>query len=233
METRPSLPGSKEIEIQVGGALTVDNKVLLPTLKPSKFLLNLWHELGHYIGKKLSFMNGQVLTPNEVKKTFINFDRKTRFRLYWLLILNNRPRPGLARHLLPVAFQVIDVFSKGHFDPLEIKIVPDYPYNSLVKAFVEDRQRHESSVYTVGYNGELVAVSSPSGRNQEIPAVAVEAGCNIILRNSLGLSHSFQPTSFDLSHERATNIVKRAYQKKDASCLLMLIWGFNINIIKK
>ncbi len=195
------------------GGITTDNHILLPTLKPSEFFGAFWHEYGHPIGKALSFLQGQVLTPDEVMATAIPLSLPTRTKLMYDLMFHDKPKAGLNEALVPTAMKVLKVFTKGNFDFSKYILELDYPYGELVKRV----QRDPNNVtVTTDELGELKGIASKEGRKTELSPIAVEAGCNKILANSISslLTYKFERVDHDSSHAKAWTVVHRAYSQK-------------------
>lgn len=190
--------------------LTIGNEIFLVRSKPLDFLKNYWHEAGHIIGDELSFVNGDVLTPNEAKKTSLNLSRKEVFKAALILFRVNFP--GQDSFSIDLANRILKVFTKGNFDINKI-ILHNKLTDEELKRLIDENDAEETS--TINATGERILKSTRDGRNIEIPAFSTDIACRHILMNSLGLEQKagFEKGKYpyESSHARAMNLVIQAY----------------------
>lgn len=190
--------------------LRIGNEIFLPRFKPVDFLSHYWHEAGHIIGDELSFVKGDVLTPDEVKKTKLNLSRKEAFKI--ILILFRINFPGQEMFAIDLANRILTVFTKGNFDNNKIILhnnLTDEEFKSLVN------ENTPSETTALNEAGEITTISTKKGRDKEISAYTADAACKHILMNSLGIEkgvgYKKGEFPYDSSHTRAINIVIQAY----------------------
>jgi hypothetical protein len=214
IESRDVDVGSEEG--YVGGMVLGNDIYLPPAIFPDRFSFYT-HESRHIIGEKLSFVRGDVLTPDEVKKTKI----KLSFEEHGVLYdgSESEEKGHISQAELSILNRTIAVYTKGNFDVGSINLhnLSEKDFINLASQF-EDKNR-----FYRNEDGKLFSVSSRKGRNAEIDSIATNIACLTILENSLAIWifrwKIYETLRFRLarkpgSHGRAQEIVKRAYSIK-------------------
>jgi hypothetical protein len=105
---------------------------------------------------------------------------------------------------------IIVTLTKGNFDPSGY-VIHECTYEGILSKFKPGDSTEVIEFTQTGFN----PISSRAGRNHELPAYTIEnAGINILL-NSLSLptvEAFYVPGLSTASHQRAMEIVKRAYR---------------------
>lgn len=197
-------------------------------LYPGEFVRGYTHEIGHILGDEFSFRNGDVLTPQEVKTAKLDISFHQKVRLLWELAVGVYPLPdGVSDFMVQVGNDLLSVFTRGKFDPATINLRRDMhkeEFNRLLREKVNNYQGGLNTFAPNEENDSFVIISSKEGRNDELPAIATEIGCQYILANTLSslpfVNASYprlkglDPVFFQSSHGRAFRIISRAYGDK-------------------
>ena len=204
---------SDDPEVVISGFVQ-EKSVTIPPLNYINRMATYFHEAGHVLGDELSFLNRKVLTPDEVKKSKVDFSVKERFSLLKRLYL--KEEKTFDTNELNLWNRILDVFTKGNFDSSEMELycVPQEVFDEEVGLI------SFSSTFRRGSQGEVVPISSRQGRNRELSSCATTIGCLTILENSLAVSILGKKVlDFEIaypkmagSHQRANNVVAKAYE---------------------
>lgn len=181
-----------------------DNNIYLIPRPWISILGTYCHEVGHIKGNLHSFVDGLILTPSECKKTTVPLSQKEKS-----YIRNQRrlgePDVEMNDILGNLADKILSTFLNGNFNPQNV-----YLYNVSP----------EKMKKIVGKN--FSAPNTKRTRNVELSAYITQVGCLQILENTLkknnlieGQKHLFFSQSKSPGHQRAINIVARAYRKTD------------------
>ena len=169
------------------------------------------HEAGHTIANEISFVDGTVLLPDEVKATSVNFGFRDRVRIVGRLFSIK------SAHMDPfdlyVALRLLVTFTKGNYDVFKLRMV-----NIKEDKFSKITQELESTDTVEIDGGTVTPIRTRSGRDIEIPPVTVTYGCMMILVNSInivGMKASFSMGGSLGSHQAAQEIVQRASKGTD------------------
>lgn len=199
---------SEEVFIE---GLAVGNQIYIPPLNPQKFFVNVWHEVGHFLAHNLSFLNGDVLTPDEVKQTTIPLSLTQQISLCIDLLYDKKANADKNEKLWPIAYRVLQKFTKNKIDDLDFEVFTNVTQEQFTKFMTKNP---DNTTFGVNSDGNLRIIANKLGRDKELPANVVEAGCFKILTNSLPfISLDLGRNNlFNTSYFRALNVVKRAYR---------------------
>jgi len=201
--------------------LNLGNKIYLPTLSAENLMSSFWHEAGHIVGKKLSFLGGEVLTPDEAKQTVVEMTLLEKLKLHYLFYEDTSAKIGIAHEVLPIAERIFNEFTKGNFSCQDLVVFCDMSQQELINIFKRGGKNPTLSIR----DNQLVLRRNTRGRNIEIPAYAVEVGCFHILNNSNRLPslYKYEGISFaerdpNYNHTSALGFVRDAYES--TGCML-------------
>jgi len=211
---KEAIQTSEHIKPFVAG-LSYGNKIWISSLPAATYIETLSHEIGHYLGTKLSFRQ-QVLTPDQVKRTRLPKNGNgSLFDL--LLVIENCNSPTDSFALIDdFVIQSLSLFTKGQFDFKDIEVCRNVPQKKILK--ILDKNKNGIVTHKFSENGEMIPISCKEGRNIELPATATQRAVKKILENTIKEEYLFTWPKILYgndrnSHSRARNIVDRAYRK--------------------
>lgn len=172
------------------------------------------HESGHIISNTLSFLNNNVLLPDEAKTTIIPLKPMEQFRVVRGIIFNKKEYMNQFEEKL--AKRILGVFTKGNYDFSKIKLVSlDNEQLEKVKEHIAlyDRQ---NVTYDIDNDGNVIPINTQIGVLRELPAYAVSKACMTILFNSISSKDFvfvYKEGETRGSHAEAMKIVQKAYSR--------------------
>ncbi len=194
--------------------------LLVPKTELGKLFSLYFHEVGHELAIKLSFIQGDVLSVNETKKISVPLSRKEFARIVLLLFAESIEMPLQMKGIIKrVADRILCVYSKGKWNPSSIEI--KHASREEIVERIANQPRREISTLTVDQNKRATLRYTRKGRNDEVPAIGVEEACMRILTNSLNHIRfiDYGEASWDReykksSHGRAKKLVRYMYAKE-------------------
>jgi hypothetical protein len=197
--------------------LRIGNTIYITECPPLNFFSTYFHEVGHILGDVLSFLQGDVLTPQEIAVTYAQVTS-----IEARLLLSQAVNPNMDwkspnwNHR--IADDILDIFSKGHFEKKHIDLHYPVPEEKIIRMLKAAPPSQRPGI-KINSTGELEGDNTKDARNRELPAMYVETGCIKMLENTInrqfeypqlaiGLSQSTESTS----HVRAFRIAQRAFQ---------------------
>lgn len=216
---------TQSIAYQTFNPDTGKHEVVVPPLYPIHLFKTAFHELGHAIGEELNFQKRDVLTPDEVKSTSVQLSHE---EIEYFQSIFHRTSDGeievadriekLDGVRLELILKILKAYSKNNID-LNNLIEVETPSIREVKQRIVDNYDRISTLEK-SETGEIEAVSSREGRDDEMDSHAAEYACAAILTNTLRKYYflkSHEYITIELSdspsHRRAQKIVERAYAR--------------------
>ena len=181
---------------------------------------NYFHEVGHVLGDIMSFRNGDVLTPDEVKLNIPEFPREKLIRLHQLLFAKSPflRNPKDIQEIIQYSNRIMMVFTKGkfkpgsRFKPRMIRLHTDISQNDLLRTI-----RQHGGANTIHFTSDdtIEYVDGRNGRNSEISSHVTEIACLRLHENAIRVYDStyavINSPPQSPAHRRAFLIVQRAY----------------------
>jgi len=188
---------------------------LASTLSPIDYFLSYAHEVGHIIGGKLSFKTGDVLTPDEVKDTYIEMDSRKAAEIVDI-ITKKQLTPEDSRVLDSILLKYLEIYTKNNYDLNNLRVHSNIDPREMLTMIAGK----SLSTGAIKEDGSFNPNSTRGGRNIEIPAYTCQQACQQLLENAL--QNDYPGLSIDVtwedrakamkdSHYRASAIVNRAY----------------------
>jgi len=204
--------------LAIGGLIKNNDIYLVEGKTFISQLETLSHELGHHLGNTLSFKNGGVLTPDQVKATNpqLSLGEKLIILIYGNTVIKNNKT--VQRYFERIFFKLMEIYTKNQMDFSIFNFhfnVPQEDINQLAK-----NGPNENGLM-FDQNDNPILSANRQNRNDELPAYATSHAILWLLENSLKLkdqklynikikyNYSFEKTP----HYRALRIVDRAYEK--------------------
>jgi hypothetical protein len=213
-QNAPEAKKRKE-EIYICGFFLKETVFLFPN-DFSNRMSNYFHECGHIIGKSISFTDGSVLKPDEVKKTEIPITQKDRLKILKHAVSEKRALMDPFEESL--AKRILGTFTKGNYDLEKINLI-NLSYEQYQKIIKHWAIKYpDNPTHKVKDNGKIFAKKTKKGTLLEVPAYAVSKACMTILENSTAignLNFSYEQNGQKGSHATAFNIVEEAYTQKE------------------
>ena len=191
-------------------------KVLIAPNTPEKTICAYGHEQGHNIGDRISFKEGGVLTPDEVKGATIEMTEQE--REYFSRVISSKKEAPYNALLDRVGRRIYLAFLRNNEEPPPLPAIP-VTQKEINEAVL--RSRENLDVVQVDDEGKFSVVNSSRGRDIELPAVYTGICFLRIFENSLrryGVlgenDHLCPPKPTSPAHKRAQNIVDCAFKEK-------------------
>lgn len=180
------------------------------------------HEIGHLMGNRLSFQSGlkwwqlaNVRSFDEIKKYKISIYLEPREVDYLNQIIGTKENVALSGESLTIANKLLDTFFMGNFHP-KVAVLHNVPRKELNIIVAS-----EGCNTLVSKHGDIFARNSRHGRDSELPSYTTEFACLLILENTLkkywlmsSQNHFTIRTTISPSHQRAKNIISRAFSSQ-------------------
>lgn len=196
-------------------------EIFLPPRTVVDLLSTYCHEVGHIIGDDMSFQDGSndgeepdVLSIDEVKDPNTRITLTNKEQEYLKNTIFSTEKVSLDPVLIGITNKLLDLFTKGNFDPRSIRC------HSVTQKELEEKVS-TMSISTLSRNSEggIIAVNSKDGRDSEIPSFTTELSCLQILENTLAYYEIFSKSQYFIAntvdspaHQRAKNILSRAFE---------------------
>jgi hypothetical protein len=203
-------------------ALIVGRNIYL-TDSPLIFLFSDYaHEVGHMLGNKLSFLNGDVLRPDEVKTAHFQLTTADASILS-AVARGGLEKRGAIRTVKPIIDKILTIYSKGEFKPSDVKTHYKVSVNRMGNLIRKSREAHGSTKGLLGWeitkDLNLIPLRTKEGMRGELSAYAVQVAVQTIIQNAINdlapnqwynakIDNETLPGTF---HDTALKIVKRAY----------------------
>ncbi len=204
------------------GALSIGKEIWITPSTALRYFEKLVHEIGHTLGRELSFKEGDVLSPDEVRQTNLQLTSPIGIIITNKIFDKFRDNTTLLdkpdKELNEIIFKLVRVFTKGKFDPSKLIIYAGVPEEEIKKKIIK---AGGSATSLIVESGEEMQTNTKKGRNMELTAIATQIACRQILQNTFkgkGITFIWRQEfdkNEDPSHFRATRIVERAYRGKN------------------
>jgi hypothetical protein len=188
------------------------NTIFLPPRTPIQNMASFLHESGHILGKRLSFLDGDILLPDEVKKKKIGLNPAEKILLIGRL-MDKKERP-MEHFELKIAKKILEAITKGNPYVQKLKLI-NLTEDQLQKVITKWAGSHPSQIaYELDMNGDITPKDTELGVIAELPAFVIQKAGEVILCNSISSKNKYfgiQPGEFAGSHKAASKIVKGSY----------------------
>lgn len=202
-------------------ALSIGKEIWITPSTALEYFEKLVHEIGHTLGRELSFKEGDVLSPDEVLVT--NLKKTSVMKGSEIISLFNKLKDTTTRlsgpdeELNKVIFELVRVFAKGKFDQSKLIIHTGVSEDEIIEKI---KEAGGAATTVIDESGHELQTNTKHGRNMELTAITTQIACRKILQNTFrdeGITFIWKQ-EFDMnedpSHFRATRIVERAFKGK-------------------
>lgn len=184
------------------------------------------HEVGHILGDKLSFKSGfkwwnrkNILSFDDINSNKICITLSKEELEYSRRHMYDHDKLHIKDEVLSISQKLLKTLFRGKFHKKNV-VLHDVSYEELNNIVADQGSTTTSTTLEEGVR-KMEIVNSKHGRNSELPSVYVEAACLLILENTLKKHNIIvdagliqMPKRDSAPHQRAQNIVYRAYSSK-------------------
>jgi hypothetical protein len=178
--------------------------------------LTYFHEVGHVISNRYSFLEGDVLSPRDAERASVKISGKELATLIILLSAHKVPflKFKMKGTIKGIADRILTAYTKDKWDPKSIEL--GHASEKKIKKIILEKDNGDIKTAHIDSQFNVTFKNSREGRDAEVPPIAVEKACMKILENSLLASFSYPEQNDQYkrsSHGRAHRVVETIFKK--------------------